>query len=639
MLLFGLRMEGFLFLGSSENPNSIIQNLEVVNKKWKIYRNLESKRIIRLDAFAIPDVKNTTPSSREDSVSSTINSLTEAVNEALLREKNTLVICVDTNNKVVKTYGDTSKFLLQKNFTTNLVELLPKELVVALNNLSAEALKSNINAFVNGIAVVKDEITNYVNLSVIPLIVKKGEKRMLMVTFKEELNTESTVNHTAYDEKAYHNQYTENIEEEIKELKERLDTAYLELDASNENMQSFNEELLSANEEMQSTNEEMQSVNEELHTINTDYQLKNKELVEINDDLNNYFRSNINGQLFVNNDLLLMKFSPGTVKQINLLPTDIGRPLSNISTNFKFETIIDDIKKVIEEGVIFTKEIETNNGKWYQVNTMPYVQNVDNKRNGAIITFNDITELKSTQIELAKKNKSLVRINADLDNFVYTTSHDLLAPLTNIEGIINFLSSVSGSEPDILQASDMLNISIQKFKSLIRDIATIAKTESEMLEQELVNLNEVLDNVEWSLADKIKQSGTVVHRNLEVGHIRFSKKNMRSILFNLISNGIKFKGENSPVINVNTVKEEDFIILSVQDNGSGISKSGIEKIFDMYGRLQSEVEGQGIGIFLVKKIVNASNGDISVESEPGMGSKFKIILKSNELVLANEHKY
>jgi len=172
-------------------------------------------------------------------------------------------------------------------------------------------------------------------------------------------------------------------------------------------MQSFNEELISANEEMQSTNEEMQSVNEELHTINADYQLKNKELLEINDDLDNYFRSNINGQLFINNDLLLMKFSPGTIKQINLLESDIGRPLSNISTNIKFETIIDDIKKVLAEGCVITKEIETNNGKWYQIMTMPYVQQTDNKRNGAIITFNDITELKKIQQELDISNKML----------------------------------------------------------------------------------------------------------------------------------------------------------------------------------------------------------------------------------------
>jgi two-component system CheB/CheR fusion protein len=102
-----------------------------------------------------------------------------------------------------------------------------------------------------------------------------------------------------------------------------------------------------------------------------------------------------------------MKFSPGTVKQINLLESDIGRPLSNISTNIKFETIIEDIKKVLAEGCVITKEIETNNGKWYQIMTMPYVQQTDNKRNGAIITFNDITELKKIQQELDNSNKML----------------------------------------------------------------------------------------------------------------------------------------------------------------------------------------------------------------------------------------
>jgi two-component system CheB/CheR fusion protein len=207
-------------------------------------------------------------------------------------------------------------------------------------------------------------------------------------------------------------------------------------------MQSFNEELLSANEEMQSTNEEMQSVNEELHTINSDYQLKNKELLEINDDLNNYFRSNINGQLIINNDLQLMKFSPGAVKLINLLDSDIGRPLSNISTNIKFESIIDDIKEVLLKGAVITKEIETQNGKWYQIMTMPYFEQANNRNNGAIITFNDITELKETQAEIDIKNKTLLRINADLDNFIHAASHDLLAPLGNIETSINIMNKI-----------------------------------------------------------------------------------------------------------------------------------------------------------------------------------------------------
>jgi two-component system CheB/CheR fusion protein len=215
------------------------------------------------------------------------------------------------------------------------------------------------------------------------------------------------------------------MEEELRELREELRVSYEKLEASDENMHSYNEELLSANEEMQSTNEEMQSINEELHTINADYQAKNKELMEINDDLNNYFRSNVNGQLFVNRDILLMKFSPGTVQHINLQNSDIGRPLSNISTNIKFDTIVSDVKEVIINGGVITKEVEAVSGKWYQIMTMPYVRHADNQTDGAIITFNDITQLKKAQFDLDERNKSLRRINADLDNFVLSASHDL----------------------------------------------------------------------------------------------------------------------------------------------------------------------------------------------------------------------
>lgn len=231
---------------------------------------------------------------------------------------------------------------------------------------------------------------------------------MLVVTLNEnksELVSDKKAD--TYDPRVYQDQYAANLEEEVKELKDKLASALEKLNSSNENMQSFNEELISANEEMQSTNEEMQSVNEELHTINSEYQSKNKELLETNDDMNNYFRSNVNGQLFVDNDLLLMKFSPGAIKQINLLPSDIGRPLSNISTNIKFETILADITEVLAKGNVITKEIETNSGDWYQVMTMPYVQQADNKRNGAIITFNDISELKKAQQELDHSSKML----------------------------------------------------------------------------------------------------------------------------------------------------------------------------------------------------------------------------------------
>lgn len=411
MLLFGLKRDGYLFLGSSENPMPIIKNLEVVNKKWKIYKNLETKRGASFDAFSLPNMVDTkqTPSrlSREDTTKSIGNTFIEAMSASLAAEQDYLALCIDENNHVVKSYGDTTKYLLQKHFNSNLTELLPKPLALAFNIASTKTLKTNQKATVLGVKMKHDGHPMSVNLTVSPLLIKKGEPSFLMVTFSEDKSAVVDQKDSLFDEKTYLDQYTINLEEELKEVKDKLHAAYEKLDSTNENMQSFNEELISANEEMQSTNEEMQSVNEELHTINSDYQLKNKELLEINDDLNNYFRSNINGQLFINNDMRLMRFSPGTTKQINLLESDIGRPLSNISTNIKFETIVDDINKVLAEGCVITKEIETNDGKWYQMMTMPYVQQADQSNSGAIITFNDITELKRIQQELDMSNQML----------------------------------------------------------------------------------------------------------------------------------------------------------------------------------------------------------------------------------------
>jgi two-component system CheB/CheR fusion protein len=636
MLLFGLKMDGYLFLGSSENPMPIQKNLEVVNKKWKIYKNLKVKKGMNFDSFSLPDlleIKQVPSLSIAAEIDKNINSaLAEAMHTSLANDLDYLTICVNENNQVISSYGDTSTYLLQKHFTSNLTELLPKPLAVVYKTLSTNLLIENKKVEVKGIKIKQGSKTLKVNLSVSPLEIK-GEHKLLMVIFTKD-HTVDLKNDSEYDETIYHDQYTKSLETEVRELKDKLNSSYEKLDAFNENMQSFNEELISANEEMQSTNEEMQSVNEELHTINSDYQLKNKELLEMNDDLNNYFRSNINGQLFINKDLELMKFSPGTIKQINLLSTDIGRPLSNISTNIKFETIIDDVKQVLKNGSIITKEIETNNGKWYQIMTMPYVEQATNNNNGAIITFNDITELKNTQIEIDKKNIILLRINTDLDHFIHAASHDLLAPLANIETSINIMNKITMTDAKLMSFLQVINHSVIKFRELITEIATIAKVENEMTSMEMIDFEDTISNIEWSLEDKIKESCAVITRNLEVKQIYFSKKNLRSILFNLISNAIKFNGGKAPEIAIHTWQQGDQIIISVKDNGIGISKEDIDKIFNMYGRLNHGIEGHGIGLYLAKKIVNASGGEIIVESKPGLGTNFMIHLKSESKNLA-----
>jgi two-component system CheB/CheR fusion protein len=157
MLLFGLKMDGYLFLGSSENPMPIIRNLEVINKKWKIYKNLETKRVVSFDAFSFPDQHDTkrspSPFAANEVSSGTNHTLAETMHENLARKLDYLAICVDENNQVVKSYGDTAKYLLPKHFNSNLTALLPKSLAMSFNTLSAITLKTNERTTLKGIRI------------------------------------------------------------------------------------------------------------------------------------------------------------------------------------------------------------------------------------------------------------------------------------------------------------------------------------------------------------------------------------------------------------------------------------------------------------------------------------------------------
>ncbi len=627
MLHFGLKKDGYLFLGSSENIHSLNPGLQLIDNKFKIYKNTEGKRADIIGSFSVPALFNgeaAMPSALADSFEYKKSNLPEIVYNALISDLGEVVVCIDENNHVIQTFGDTTKYLLQKNFNTNLAELLPKPLNVAFSKAKRKALQSNEKASVKGIKVTINKSILAVNLQVKPLPINKGGQKILYVLLSSEplISIPPWENDSPDDEKIWITEYTINLEEELGEVKEHLQAAYKKLDASLENTQAYNEELLSANEEMQ-------SLIEELHTINADYQLKNKELLEINDDLNNYFSSNQNGQIFVNADLLLTKFSPAAIKHINLVETDIGRPVSNISTNIKFETIVSDIKKVIDNGGVITKEVETLNGKWYHVMTMPFIRLLDNKTDGAIITFNDITELKKIQKDLYITNKNLTRINADLDNFVLAASHDLLGPLSNIELSINMLKADNLiSDPLVNEYLNIIDGSVQKFRTLIKELSTIGKLENEMSEMKPVDLYNIIDEIKLSIADKIRATAAEITTDLEVEQIIFSVKNLRSLLYNVITNAIKYKSaDRTPVLIISSTKENNYVLLSIKDNGIGIAKDKIDKIFNIYSRIQTDVEGQGIGLYLAKKIVDAAGGYISVESEVGKGSVFNIYFK------------
>lgn len=498
LLHFGLKEGGYLFIGPSESTTILKDGFKEISAKWNILKSTKTGRTVRFDSFSshlIGDYKSTTVEVSKAPVAPVSKSeLTNQINAALLRESAFNGVCTDENLSVMQSFGDTKGYLKNINFNHHLIELLPVHISKAFKAAAHKALKLHESVVLDRInlEVSATEKPKLINIILSPFKLNGLEESYLLILFKDITNKmkEKNVIHIEdiFEVTAEH---VISLEQEVAALKHSLAKANESIDSSNENMQSVNEELQSANEEMQSANEEMQSsneelqsVNEELQTVNKEHQITIDEITDLNDDLNNYFRGNTNGQLFVDKDLLLKRYSPSAVKHINIRESDIGRPLSNITTNIKFETLMDDISTVIHDGVPITKEAEAMDGHIYQVMTMPYLKKNSKDPVGAIISFYDITKLKKllAELDITNKsldnsnqrldtsNKSLLKINADLNNFVFGASKDLNAPIVNIESLLRVLNEkLDKKDPEIMKLSGMMNKAVKNFKTIISD--------------------------------------------------------------------------------------------------------------------------------------------------------------------------
>jgi two-component system sensor histidine kinase/response regulator len=244
-------------------------------------------------------------------------------------------------------------------------------------------------------------------------------------------------------------------------------------------------------------------------------------------------------------------------------------------------------------------------------------------------------ELYKKNTELENKNSELVKVNNDLDNFIYTASHDLKAPMANIEGLLTALfQEFNLQDEGYIKIKEMTLLSINKFKNTILDLTKVSNIQKENFDDvETVQIKDLLEEVKSTIKTNIEKTKAKLIINLEVPEIRFSKKNMRSILYNLVSNAVKYSSpDRLPVINIETKKtEEGEILLSVSDNGLGMDPAYQHKLFGMFKRLHDHVEGSGIGLYIVKRIIENNGGRIEVKSDLDKGTTFSLYFKKNNV--------
>ncbi len=385
-LRFALNGGGYLFLGPSEVPAGD-QMLEAVDLKWKIYRKLDVQEGYNPERLPSVDLRTRNRIPAEVKKATALELLFK---DTLVRHFGFAAILLDRNFEVKEAIGDYRKYLSlpEGAFSLNILRMVPAELSISIAAAVRRCLKEKKEVTIN--QVLLSEAAERVQVFISPMM-GEGQVMLLLARATENLHTSAE---QITPVQPVDSAYVRELQEELRETRSNLQMAVEGLETANEELQSSNEELLSANEELQSSNEELQSLNEELHTLNTEHQLRIKELLELNDDLNNYFRSTDIAQIFLDRNLRVRKFNPSAQKIINLIEDDIGRPIQHISSNIiDSPHLVEDIRSAIETNTKHEQEVHLNNGNTLILRIYPYVRK-DSVVDGAVITVYDITHTK-----------------------------------------------------------------------------------------------------------------------------------------------------------------------------------------------------------------------------------------------------
>lgn len=236
-------------------------------------------------------------------------------------------------------------------------------------------------------------------------------------------------------------------------------------------------------------------------------------------------------------------------------------------------------------------------------------------------TAMDITERK----ELELNNTKLEHRNADLDSFVHTASHDLRSPVNNISTLLSFLDNeMPDKNESVGLYLSLLNKSIVDLRNTLHDLTSV--TEIHPGEQkQLVDLHEVIEDVKVSLYKQIEDANATITVNLSIPFLAIPKKHARSLVYNLLSNALKFNAKDRKLlVAISSGLNNNRIHLSFQDNGIGIKEADQPKVFMIFKRFNREIAGMGIGMYLVKRIIDLNNGDIYLQSQENVGTTFHI---------------
>ncbi|MFW6044523.1 MAG: chemotaxis protein CheB [Planctomycetota bacterium] len=433
MFHYALNPGGYLFLGTSETVAEFKGLFAPVDRKFKLFRRKKDLHAQRpgleqfLPTMTTPSA-GSPPSAEKKEAHSDKLPLRKLTEQTLLQEIDHAGALVSGNGDILYLHGRTGRYLEPapgENGTDNILKMaregLHQDLTVALRRVA----KTGETVRHPGLRVKSNGDSSTLNLTVRPVNIADSnstESPLYLVVLepvpsdtsdRSDTTDTSETSDSADTRIAELEQKLRAKEEYLQATTEELETSNEELRSSNEEMQSMNEELQSTNEELETSKEELQSVNEELSTVNAELEAKVADLKQANDDMNNLLAGTGIATVFVDHQLRIMRFTPGATDIINLIESDIDRPVSHIVNKLTgYNSLKEDTQAVLDTLVPKEHEVQTAEGRWYNMRIQPY-RTTDNVIEGAVLTFVDITEKRKIHEELRLNEERLrVAINA-----------------------------------------------------------------------------------------------------------------------------------------------------------------------------------------------------------------------------------
>ncbi|MFU8821117.1 MAG: chemotaxis protein CheB [Gammaproteobacteria bacterium] len=403
MFHYALNPGGLLLLGSAETIGNFGHLFSPINNKARLFRRLD--RVLSVGELTFPSkVPQITTPFPPPSPGNADEDLGQLTDRLIQQNFSPAAVLVNADGDILYISGRTGKYLEPAAGKTNMnIHAMAREgLREALIGMVRKALKESHPVRLTGLRVGTDGDTQIVDVTLQAVERPAPLRGRVIIVFRDVPTPPArrkTGKRIAAETHRELEQELTQTREALQVTQEEMQTTVEEFKSSNEELQSTNEELQSANEELTTSKEELQSLNEELQTVNAELQSKVDDLNWVRNDMTNLLNSTEIATIFLDNEMKLRRFTTHATRLFKLIPSDVGRLLSDIVSDLDYPQLQDDAHKVLRTLVFQEQEVTTHDGRWYRVRIMPY-RTQDNIIDGVVVTFIDITEIKKLEAEL-----------------------------------------------------------------------------------------------------------------------------------------------------------------------------------------------------------------------------------------------